>query len=285
MPSRGGPRVQDATSTDTPLGSSGMSQSDEQSLTSRWARKTFEQGDEALDEQLRLDPDFLEDVERTRRSIRTLLVDDLELEEAGAKFDDPELLATLDGGIDDPDGAIPRERPQRNQRRGRVGPRRLRKSSSEAWAWSGLLLVVAAEALAHGREDLVAKSSSPREEKREYRDAVSTGAGTPSSSRDRRPPPLARIRHAALELTELGESNRAAAVRSSSHDSITLPRRQTSATPWCRCRTGRTPALRAAAGLGISGCGGNLAGVGVVQNIEPLGVRAIRPYSIRCGPF
>jgi hypothetical protein len=32
------------------------------------------------------------------------LVDDRELEEAGAKFDDPEVLATLDGGIDDPDG-------------------------------------------------------------------------------------------------------------------------------------------------------------------------------------
>jgi len=66
-------------------------------LTSRWARKTFEQGDEALDEQLRLDPDFLEDLERDPSLDPTLLVDDLELEEAGAKFDDPE-CCHLDGG-------------------------------------------------------------------------------------------------------------------------------------------------------------------------------------------
>jgi hypothetical protein len=31
-------------------------------------------------------------------------VDGRELEEAGAVFDDPEALVTLDGGMDDPDG-------------------------------------------------------------------------------------------------------------------------------------------------------------------------------------
>jgi hypothetical protein len=81
-----------------------MSQSDDQSPDEPLGTETFEQGDEALDEQLRLDPDFLEDMERDPSLDPTLLADDLELEEAGAKFDDPELMATLDGGIDDPDG-------------------------------------------------------------------------------------------------------------------------------------------------------------------------------------
>jgi hypothetical protein len=80
-----------------------MSQN-EQSPDEPLGTETFEQGDEALDEQSRLDPDFLEDVEQDPSLDPTLLVDDLELEEAGAKFDDPEALATLDGGIDDPDG-------------------------------------------------------------------------------------------------------------------------------------------------------------------------------------
>jgi hypothetical protein len=81
-----------------------MSQNDEQSPDEPLGTETFEQGDEALDEQSRLDPDFLEDVERDPSLDPTLLVDDRELEEAGAKFDDPEVMATLDGGIDDPDG-------------------------------------------------------------------------------------------------------------------------------------------------------------------------------------
>jgi hypothetical protein len=81
-----------------------ISQNDEQSPDEPLGTETFEQGDEALDEQSRLDPDFLEDVERDPSLDPTLLVDDLELEEAGAKFDDPEVMATLDGGIDDPDG-------------------------------------------------------------------------------------------------------------------------------------------------------------------------------------
>ena len=82
-----------------------MSQNDEQSPDEPLGTETFEQGDEALDEESRLDPDFLEDLERDPSLDPTLLVDDLELEEAGAKFDDPEAMVILDGGIDDPDGA------------------------------------------------------------------------------------------------------------------------------------------------------------------------------------
>jgi hypothetical protein len=81
-----------------------MSQNDQQSPDEPLGTETFEQGDEALDEESRLDPDFLEDVERDPSLDPTLLVDDLELDEAGVKFDDPEVIATLDGGIDDPDG-------------------------------------------------------------------------------------------------------------------------------------------------------------------------------------
>jgi hypothetical protein len=91
-----------------------MSQKDQQSPDEPLGTETFEQGDEALDEQSRLDPDFLEDVERDPSLDPTLLVDDLELEEAGARFDDPEAMATLDGGIDDPDGV---GRPERDRTR------------------------------------------------------------------------------------------------------------------------------------------------------------------------
>jgi sirohydrochlorin ferrochelatase len=66
--------------------------------------ESFEQGDEALDEESRINPDFTEQVEQDPSLDPTLLVDDLELEEAGAEFDDPEDLVTLEGGIDDPDG-------------------------------------------------------------------------------------------------------------------------------------------------------------------------------------
>ena len=49
--------------------------------------------------------DSLEDVEEDPALDPTLLVDERELAEAGAELDDPEALATLDGGIDDPDGS------------------------------------------------------------------------------------------------------------------------------------------------------------------------------------
>ena len=75
---------------------------DEQSGT-----EAFEEGDEALDERTRTDPDFLESVELDPSLDPTLLLDERELEEVGATLDDPESLATLDGGIDDPDGIDP----------------------------------------------------------------------------------------------------------------------------------------------------------------------------------
>ncbi len=65
---------------------------------------TFEQGDEASDENERLDPEFEERLQLDPSIDPTLQVDDRELEEAGAELDDPEDLVTLDGGIDDPDG-------------------------------------------------------------------------------------------------------------------------------------------------------------------------------------
>jgi hypothetical protein len=62
----------------------------------------------------------LDDVDVTRpgsgseggRDLDTdLIVDRTELEEAGADLDDPERLALLDGGMDDPDGSGPKPRP------------------------------------------------------------------------------------------------------------------------------------------------------------------------------
>jgi hypothetical protein len=75
---------------------------DEQSGT-----EVFEEGDEALDERERTDPDFLESIELDPSLDPTLLLDERELEEVGATLDDPESIATLDGGIDDPDGIDP----------------------------------------------------------------------------------------------------------------------------------------------------------------------------------
>jgi hypothetical protein len=75
--------------------------------------EAFEQGDEATDEESRLDPDFVEDLEQDPSINPTLLVDNRELAEAGAEFDDPETIATLDGGIDDPDGTGPRPKASR----------------------------------------------------------------------------------------------------------------------------------------------------------------------------
>jgi len=66
--------------------------------------EAYEQGDDAADEASRLDPGFEEEVELDPSLDPHLQLDDKELEEAGAEFDDPEQLAVLDGFIDDPDG-------------------------------------------------------------------------------------------------------------------------------------------------------------------------------------
>ena len=66
--------------------------------------ETFEQGDDARDESSRVDPTVDEEVEEDPSLDPALEVDHRELEEVGAELDDPEVLAVLDGGIDDPDG-------------------------------------------------------------------------------------------------------------------------------------------------------------------------------------
>ncbi len=81
-----------------------MSQSPDWTPDEALGTETFEQGDDALDEESRLDPGFLEAVEQDPVLDPTLLVDLRELEEAGAELNDPEALVTLQGGIDDPDG-------------------------------------------------------------------------------------------------------------------------------------------------------------------------------------
>jgi hypothetical protein len=80
-----------------------MTQSDDWSPDQQLDSETLEQADEALDED---DAFSSEDdgPEAQAPTNRQLPIDDLELEEAGANLDDPEQLAVLDGGIDDPDG-------------------------------------------------------------------------------------------------------------------------------------------------------------------------------------
>jgi len=81
-----------------------MSPTDEWSPDEPSGSEPFEQGDEAFDDKTALDANFLEAVELDPSLDPTLQVDERELEEADAVLDDPETLATLDGGIDDPDG-------------------------------------------------------------------------------------------------------------------------------------------------------------------------------------
>ena len=74
-------------------------------MTDTDGTEIFEQGDDAMDESSRLDPDFEEELELDPSLDPRLQVDERELEEAGAELDDPEQIAVLDGLIDDPDGA------------------------------------------------------------------------------------------------------------------------------------------------------------------------------------
>ena len=88
-----------------------------------------------------------------------------------------------------------------------------------------------AELLSHRREDLFANSPSSRELKRSKSEAVSTEAGTPSStaaSAVHRPSPESDTRPE--KPARSGSSRSAVAVRSRSHDPTTEPRRHTSAT-------------------------------------------------------
>ncbi len=67
--------------------------------------EAFEQWDEALDEgdlAGMADPDS---PEGDGTLDGQLILDEVELEEIGAELEDPEKLAVLEGGMDDPDGA------------------------------------------------------------------------------------------------------------------------------------------------------------------------------------
>jgi len=66
--------------------------------------ETFEQGDEAAEEEDRLHSDFGERMADDPGLDPGSLVDERELEELGSEFDDPEDMGTLQGGGDDPDG-------------------------------------------------------------------------------------------------------------------------------------------------------------------------------------
>jgi hypothetical protein len=74
-------------------------------MTDTEGTEIFEQGDDAIDESSRLDPDFEEVLELDPSLDPHFQVDERELEEVGAELDDPEQIAVLDGMIDDPDGA------------------------------------------------------------------------------------------------------------------------------------------------------------------------------------
>ncbi|HVC15271.1 MAG TPA: hypothetical protein VND62_10480 [Acidimicrobiales bacterium] len=93
-----------------------MSQSDDWSPDERLGTEAFEQGDEALDEGSRTDPGLIEAIENDPSLDPTLQVDERELEETGAGFDDPEEMVTLEGGGDDPDGMGGPSRPGRSRR-------------------------------------------------------------------------------------------------------------------------------------------------------------------------
>jgi hypothetical protein len=81
-----------------------MSRNDDWSPDQPLGNEAFEQGDEALDEDSRIDSDLIEDIEHDPSLDRTLQIDEREVEEAGVELDDPEGLVTLEGGMDDPDG-------------------------------------------------------------------------------------------------------------------------------------------------------------------------------------
>jgi hypothetical protein len=66
--------------------------------------ETFEQGDEATDDAVRSDPAFAEELQNDPSLDPALVLDQRELQEVDSVLDDPERMAVLDGGMDDPDG-------------------------------------------------------------------------------------------------------------------------------------------------------------------------------------
>lgn len=92
-----------------------MSKGDEWSPDEVLGTETYRQGDVAEDEGERTNKAFLEELEQDPSLEPALLADELELEELGAQFDDPELLVTMAGGMDDPDGIGPPAVPHRRE--------------------------------------------------------------------------------------------------------------------------------------------------------------------------
>ncbi len=77
--------------------------------------ETFENLDEALDDEDALSGEPGGGHEAAREVGVELVVDEVELEEVGGKLDDPDRISLLDGGIDDPDGAGPFPRSGQDQ--------------------------------------------------------------------------------------------------------------------------------------------------------------------------
>ncbi len=93
--------------------------------------EAFENLDEALDE-ADAQRGFIGGPEGQRDLDSDLVVDQAELQEAGAELDDPEQMALLDGGMDVPDGKGRRKRPRDSSNVGDAS----RPVSSEVDAWS-----------------------------------------------------------------------------------------------------------------------------------------------------
>jgi len=71
--------------------------------------EAFESLDEALDDEDALSG-FRSGPQGQRDLDSDLVVDEYELEEAGALLDDPDRISLIDGSMDDPDGVRPRSR-------------------------------------------------------------------------------------------------------------------------------------------------------------------------------
>jgi hypothetical protein len=80
--------------------------------------EAYDSWDEELDEEDVVTPNAAGDPEGERSLDRQLLLDDAEAEEAGIELDEPERLAVLDGGIDDPDGVGSPDRRARTEDEG-----------------------------------------------------------------------------------------------------------------------------------------------------------------------
>ncbi len=63
--------------------------------------------EEVFGESNHLDPDLVEALDLGHSHLGLAVLDEVAVREAGFEFDDPELIAVLQGAIDDPDGSGP----------------------------------------------------------------------------------------------------------------------------------------------------------------------------------